>query len=190
MPPQNMRKRDGKVEQFSQDKITNAIFKALSAGGVSDKKLATELSTRVARQLEERFSEGVIPSVEDIQDLVEEILIKGGYPETAKRYILYRQKRTEIRETKQFLGVSDDLKLSVNAVRVLRRRYLLRDNAGNIVETPRQMMRRVAEAVVHADLLYGAAADAEKSSTEFQRMMTALDFLPNSPTLMNAGTDI
>ena len=140
--------------------------------------------------VEERFKEAV-PSVEDIQDIVEEELIKAGYAKVAKAYILYRQKRAEVRGLKSIYGVKDDLKLSVNAIRVLERRYLLKDREGRVIETTSQLFWRVARAIAAVDELYGASRDeAARSEVEFYRMMAGLEFLPNSPTLMNAGTDI
>ncbi len=140
--------------------------------------------------VEERFKEAV-PSVEDIQDIVEEELIKAGYAKVAKAYILYRQKRAEVRGLKSIYGVKDDLKLSVNAIRVLERRYLLKDREGRVIETTSQLFWRVARAIAAVDEFYGASRDeAARSEVEFYRMMAGLEFLPNSPTLMNAGTDI
>ncbi|KAF5412961.1 MAG: Vitamin B12-dependent ribonucleoside-diphosphate reductase [Candidatus Methanocomedens sp.] len=79
------------------------------------------------------------------------------------------------------------MKLSDNAQKVLRRRYLLKDEHGNVTETPEQMFRRVASYVATADDLYG---DVTCSEQEFYSVMSNLEFLPNSPTLMNAGTRI
>jgi len=152
-----------------------------------DGDLARELSEDVVRLLNERF-EDKIPSVENVQDIVEEVLIRNGYADVAKAYILYRQKRTEIREYKKFFGVVDDLKLGVNAIKVLKNRYLMKDHEGNVIETPSQMLRRVAKAVAKADLLYDKKSDVERSEERFYQVMADREFLPNSPTLMNAGT--
>ncbi len=78
--------------------------------------------------------------------------------------------------------------LTANALRVLEARYLRRDSHGRIVETPEQLFQRVARAVSAAELLYGTAADAQRWEARFLEMCASLDFLPNSPTLMNAGT--
>jgi ribonucleoside-diphosphate reductase alpha chain len=82
------------------------------------------------------------------------------------------------------------LELSENARRVIEARYLRRDAQGNIVETPAQLFERVARAVSEAELYYGTAADARLWEERFHGMMRKLDFLPNSPTLMNAGTPL
>ena len=78
--------------------------------------------------------------------------------------------------------------LSANAVQVLERRYLKRDREGRIRETPPEMFRRVARTVAAAERRYGGAAARARWQEEFSRAMSSLEFLPNSPTLMNAGT--
>ncbi|MBI5561209.1 MAG: adenosylcobalamin-dependent ribonucleoside-diphosphate reductase [Deltaproteobacteria bacterium] len=79
------------------------------------------------------------------------------------------------------------LVLTPNALTVLERRYLKRDGPGGRVETPEEMFRRVAVNIAHAESLYGQGADIKGREEEFFRAMTELVFLPNSPTLMNAG---
>jgi ribonucleoside-diphosphate reductase alpha chain len=83
--------------------------------------------------------------------------------------------------------VKDALGLSKNAHTVLQRRYLRKDENGNVVETPEEMFRRVAHHIALAEKNYGGDADVVKSENLFYRMMTEFLFLPNSPTLMNAG---
>jgi ribonucleoside-diphosphate reductase alpha chain len=185
---EKIRKRDGRVVPFEAEKISNAIHKAFLATDTRDGEIARQLTAQVIEILEKKFA-GKIPGVEEIQDTVEEVLIKNGYADVARAYILYRQQRAELRAAKALLGVTDDLKLSINAIRVLQRRYLLRDEQGNIIETPSQLFRRVARAVASADRLHGAA-DLADTEEKFYRMMASLEFLPNSPTLMNAGAPL
>lgn len=83
-------------------------------------------------------------------------------------------------------SVAHDGRLTANALAVLRRRYLKKDDAGAIVETPEELFTRVAENIAQADLLYGHA-DIRQTTEEFFRSLSSLEFLPNSPTLMNAG---
>ncbi len=87
------------------------------------------------------------------------------------------------------MGVlSQGLDLTENALKVLQRRYLRKDEEGRVVETPEEMFRRVARSVARADLGYGYRPEEVAEVEEgFYRMMTSLYFLPNSPTLMNAG---
>jgi ribonucleoside-diphosphate reductase alpha chain len=82
------------------------------------------------------------------------------------------------------------LQLSKNANRVLEARYLRRNLRGDISETPDQLFTRVARAVAEAELLYGPSTEAGRWEERFYQMLSSLDFLPNSPTLMNAGTPL
>ncbi|MEW6101915.1 MAG: adenosylcobalamin-dependent ribonucleoside-diphosphate reductase [Candidatus Omnitrophota bacterium] len=84
-----------------------------------------------------------------------------------------------------------ELKLSSNAVKVLERRYLSKDEEGRLIETPEEMFHRVARAIAQADKLYGKNEQEIKELEDaFHRIMTALEFIPNSPCLMNAGKDL
>lgn len=78
------------------------------------------------------------------------------------------------------------MNLSKNAHTVLLRRYLSKDSSGKVIETPEQMFKRVANAIASADERF-EGENAEKSSRDFYELMTSLKFMPNSPTLMNAG---
>ncbi|WP_353715000.1 adenosylcobalamin-dependent ribonucleoside-diphosphate reductase [Dehalogenimonas sp. 4OHTPN] len=80
--------------------------------------------------------------------------------------------------------------LTPNALRVLEKRYLRRNRRGELIETPEEMFRRVAQAVAAAELIYDPLADTDIMAGEFYRLMSSLEFLPNSPTLLNAGTEV
>jgi ribonucleoside-diphosphate reductase alpha chain len=80
--------------------------------------------------------------------------------------------------------------LSPNAMKVMQRRYLRKDQSGALAETPDELFRRVARAIAAAELSWGSRLDAEKREEEFYQLMSQLLFLPNSPTLMNAGTTL
>jgi ribonucleoside-diphosphate reductase alpha chain len=86
------------------------------------------------------------------------------------------------------LDLKDDLNLPVNTIEVLKRRYLLKDNEQNIIETPDQMFRRVAHYVAQAEANYDSDVSVEEVENKFYQMMRDREFMPNSPTLMNAGT--
>ena len=239
----NVIKRDGSSVPFDKKKIAMAIFKAMLSVKAGSMEEANKLADIVTKELEKGNTE---PTVELIQDTVENVLmthkINGvSYISVAKAYILYREKRNTIRQEKEFIGVKDDLKLSVNAVKVLEARYLFKDSEGKIIETPRQMFHRVA---VHLGIIQGlydyisyrktgklnekgtvysgitktqeeelkrAFNELKKEKTldgsydefidflqtkktmvnywidRFENMMTRLEYVPNSPTLMNAG---
>jgi len=89
---------------------------------------------------------------------------------------------------KKFTPIVPDL--TKNAITVLERRYLKRDKEGKILETPAQMFRRVADTIAGGDVKFHEKTDTAQLSEEFYRMMSNLEFLPNSPTLMNAGREL
>ena len=93
-----IRKRDGKVVDFNPIKITNAIWKAAQAVGGKDHRKAGELTDRVLERLEKELNKGEIPTVEQVQDVVEKTLIEEGHARTAKAYILYRKQHHDMRE--------------------------------------------------------------------------------------------
>ncbi len=246
-----VKKRNGDFVLYSREKIINAVKKALNEtneiSGIQEE--SEKIGEIVEKKLTKKFDRE-IPSVEDIQDLVEETLMEEGLVKTAKAYILYRQKRKELREIKYLFGIKDDLKLTINAIKVLESRYLLRDDNGRIIETPREMFWRVARYVALVDILYhDSVFDINKKQKErdiisyyslkkvsispyeremlqrayeslnreramkvsfddllkildnnwdyveeiakkFYEIMVNLEFIPNSPTLMNANTSL
>jgi anaerobic ribonucleoside-triphosphate reductase len=102
-----VRKRDGRLEPFDQERITNAIWRAAKAVGGKDRELAKRLSDQVVEELKKRFGEDGVPTVEDIQDVVEKVLIENGHAKTAKAYILYRKQHQDLRELAEILSSSD-----------------------------------------------------------------------------------
>jgi anaerobic ribonucleoside-triphosphate reductase len=97
-----IKKRDGREVAFDENKITEAIFKAAKAVGGADKQLAMELTLDVLRFLKQEYNAGTF-GVEEVQDAVEKILIEKGHAKTAKAYILYRDKRTRMRDGQSYL---------------------------------------------------------------------------------------
>jgi ribonucleoside-diphosphate reductase alpha chain len=193
MKPQaitQIKKRNGSLEAFDPAKIEAAILKALTATGIGDRSLAAKLAGQAVNVLEGRFPGEVPPGVEDAQDAVEETLMAQGFPAVARAYILYREQRAAARRVKRAIGVRDDLKLGVNAIKVLERRYLLRDEDGRIVETPRELFRRVARAIAAVEVKFDPQADIRGLEEAFFEVMKNLEFIPNTPTLMNAGAPL
>ena len=91
-------KRSGAIVPFNQDRIANAIYRAVVAVGGRDKEKTNELAEQVVKILHEKFSDSNIPHIEDIQDIVEKVLIKNGHSKVAKEYILYRDEASKRRE--------------------------------------------------------------------------------------------
>jgi len=180
-----IKKRDGRITDFDQNRIRNAVHKAFLAVELGDGEKAESITSEVVSLLKEKFKEKT-PSVEDVQDLVVEVLEKKGYEKVAQAYQDFRKKKEELRALREKLGIEP--KLTVNALEVLRARYLLRDEKENIIETPTRLFERVAKATAKVDKTFGEKP--EKIDKTFYQMMTKLEFLPNTPTLFNAGTDI
>ncbi len=191
---QYVRKRDGSVVPFDTQKIVEAIWKA--AKSVDDGKPKDKsISEKIARHVEfvvNAFFKGkeMIPSVEQIQDFVEKVLIEEGHASTAKSYILYRAKRQEQRdERSQILGGKTTyLPFTTNALRVLAKRYLVTDEEGNITESPEEMYRRVAKGLSKVEMNYGKNAEqVEELEKEFYEVLTSFEFVPAGRTLTNVG---
>jgi ribonucleoside-diphosphate reductase alpha chain len=190
--PEKVRKRDGTVVPFKREKIRYAIERA-AYEALQDKTqsatVAASITEVVIGVLASRYG-GRIPSVEGIQDTIEEALMDAGHAQVARAYILYRHGRTELRMAKSALGQRDDLKLPLNAMEVLKRRYLLKDDHRTVIETPSELFGRVASYIARAEEHFKSSLAIDEVEEQFYRMMRDLEFMPNSPTLMNAGTSL
>jgi len=189
--------------------IARAIFATAESMGMSDRKQVEKLAAQVIERLEQTPSlvatelvEQPLPGMEhlvlkprrtrrlptdaEIQAMVMEILQaeKPAKPEEVK---------TEMEPTaivKPRVQPAPGASLTENAIRVLEKRYLKKDKQGKVVETPEEMFRRVAQAIASAELIYDPKADVKAREEEFYQLMADLEFLPNSPTLMNAGREL
>ncbi len=129
-----IRKRDGRLVEFTESKITDAIFKAAEAVGGEDRTMAMELTLDVMKLLREKYGDQIF-SVEDVQDCVEKVLIEKGHAKTAKAYILYRASRTRIRDAKsELMDAVEEILVETN-----------RENA-NISNSPSAKMLQIASA--------------------------------------------
>jgi ribonucleoside-diphosphate reductase alpha chain len=178
-------KRDGRIVDFDADRIKNALYKAFLAVELGEGNKAQKITHEVVKLISERYTEKT-PSVENVQDIVIEVLKKEGYEKIALAYEEFRKKKEELRRLRSLLGVQP--KLTVNAMEVLKARYLLRDEHGTLLETPTKLFERVAKAIAKVDARYGD--DPVESEQVFYDLMAKLEFLPNTPTLFNAGTRI
>lgn len=129
-----LKKRDGRIVDFSKDKITAAIFKAARSVGGENFETAENLTERVISYIY-KHNKSEVPDVEDIQDAVEKVLIETGHARTAKAYILYRSKRTRMREAKsELMDVVKDILVETS-----------RENA-NVGNSPSAKMLQIASA--------------------------------------------
>jgi len=190
--PEKVRKRDGSSVSFDEQKIVRAIQKAALEVLMDEKKsaeIARITKKGVLAKILSTFPDD-IPSVENIQDIVEEVLMETGYRAIARSYILYRQEHQDIRRVKVIYGVRDDLKLPLNALLVLKKRYLQKDEKQNVTESPKELFERVAHVVSEAESDFRSKLSKREVEEKFFQMMNRLEFIPNSPTLMNAGTSL
>lgn len=167
--PKQIRKRDGRIVDFDYQRIASAIFRAFETSGQPNYRLANELALSVIEKIVKKHkgSSKFIPTIEEVQDIVEETLIEKGFAKIAKAYILYREKRAAIRQEKQqILDKKDidevDKRFDSNALRVLRSRYLRKDDSGTVIESPKELFQRVAVHVILTDIIYDARVSKRK----------------------------
>ncbi|MDE6600025.1 MAG: anaerobic ribonucleoside triphosphate reductase, partial [Oscillospiraceae bacterium] len=105
-----IRKRDGRTTTFNVEKIAQAIYKAAQSVGGSDYNTSLELADKVCDMIEVKYGKKYVPTVEQVQDLVEKVLMEEGHARTAKSYILYRSDRTRAREMNtKLMKIYEDL---------------------------------------------------------------------------------
>ena len=158
-PPRHVVKRDHRIVDFDTSKIREAVKKAMIATNSLDER-SLELSVQqVLSALSDKYGSEKAPKVEEIQNVVEQTLIQLNLYSAAKAYVVYRREREQLREEKKQILEKDyvdevDKSLSLNALRLLASRYLLRDVKGRIIESPKQLFQRVASLIVISDILH------------------------------------
>jgi len=195
--------------ELNRTRVAQAVFAAAESMGIADRKLVEQLTAQVIKRLEKskplpeteqplpgmedlvpksRRSQKQLPSGFEIQAIVEEILASKEKESVEKEEVKPMAEPTI--QIKSEVQLAPGISLTENALRVLERRYLKKDKQGQVIETPEEMFRRVAQAVASAELTYDPEADVEARAEEFYQLMANLEFLPNSPTLMNAGREL
>jgi len=195
-------------KQPSRTQIARAVFAAAESMGIADRELVEQLTAQVIKRLEKskplpetepplpgmehlvpkyRRSQQQLPSGSEIQAIVEEILASKEKESVKEEEV---ELKMEVTRVKPKVKPADAVHFTENARRVLERRYLKKDSQGQVIETAEEMFRRVAQAVASAELVYDPKADVRAREEEFYQLMANLEFLPNSPTLMNAGREL
>lgn len=188
-----IRKRDGRIVDFNSDKIKQAIIKAFTASNNYDYSTVDKLVESVVNILNNRYGSENIPSIEDIQNVVEIILIHNDLPVVAKNYIIYREERSKSRERQKAIldGLTTSLPYSDNALKVMAKRYLKKDQNEKVCETPEQMMERVAVSLSEVEKRYGKNDEqVAEIRNDFYEILSNFEFTPAGRTLTNAGTDL
>ena len=193
--------------RVNRTRVARAIFAAAASMGMSDREQLEALTSQVIERLEQaqplpgmehlvpkNSRPKNLPSESRIQAMVREIL-------AAREPELKEEPELKTKEVKPEMETvtsvepavqqpASGLSLSENALHVLGKRYLKKDKQGKVIETPEEMFRRVARTIASAELIYNPKADVRAIEEQFYRLMTSLEFLPNSPTLMNAGREL
>jgi ribonucleoside-diphosphate reductase alpha chain len=190
----------------SRTQIARAVFSAAESMGIADREMVERMVGQVIERLERarslpaaeqplpgmedliatsRLGKKRLPTAAEVQTIVEEILASKEMPQREEV-----KPKMETAKVKSRVKPDGRVALSENALRVLERRYLKKDAEGQVIETPEEMLRRVAQAIASAELNYETKADVKAREEEFYHLMANLEFLPNSPTLMNAGREL
>ncbi|MEM2005934.1 MAG: adenosylcobalamin-dependent ribonucleoside-diphosphate reductase [Zestosphaera sp.] len=181
-------KRSGGSEAFKLDKLTKSVHLAMSSAGFSDPSNAAAVIDEVINEVLKN-PEGL--TTVRIADLVEKVLISKvvvdpRYELAARNYVLSRIYNDVFGKNGWTSFNPEDSRMSYYSLRVLASRYLMKNPSnGRFLETPKTLFERVAGHISSAE-----AQDREKWFREFYRLLSELRFIPNSPTLMNAGTKL
>jgi ribonucleoside-diphosphate reductase alpha chain len=179
--PKTRRKENQKT--IGRDRVAQAVFAAAESMGIGDRKLLEKFTEQVSQRLEVAHPfpgmEELVPrqtkqpvSSSRIREMVQEMLTADEFSPQARSQVI------------------SGIKLSDNALRVLERRYLTKDGEGRVIETPQELFHRVARHIASAELIYDPKADISLYEETFCQLMENLEFLPNSPTLMNGGREL
>jgi ribonucleoside-diphosphate reductase alpha chain len=194
--------KNSKAERLLRNRIARTIFTYAESMGISDRDVIEQLTDKIIDRLEhvptlpgmEHLAPITRRPVQDteIQSMMRNILDEKK-PEEAPPP--EKEKKKPAKAVRKIPVVSAETKkdkttISSNARAVLERRYLVKDDKGHVIETAEDMLRRVAHHIAAADLLYNPKADVTAKEEEFYQAMLNMEFLPNSPTLMNAGREL
>jgi len=191
-----------KLTSIDRTQIARTIFAAAESMGMADRQLVERLTNQVIKRLERpqpllpgmedlvpksRRQQKRLPTDSEIQAIVRDIL---AGKEPTKQEEIEPMAEPIITVKSEVPQRTTGINLTENALHVLERRYLKKDKQGQIIETPEEMFRRVAQTIASAELAYDSKANVKAREEEFYQLMANLEFLPNSPTLMNAGREL
>ncbi|MBM3156660.1 MAG: adenosylcobalamin-dependent ribonucleoside-diphosphate reductase, partial [Chloroflexi bacterium] len=200
--------KNNKAERLLRNKIARAIFTYAETLGISDRNELEQLTDQVLERLEH------VPALPGLEELapVTRRQVQGAEIQSIVRSILDERKQKKIAPETPQIQIEPEKKkpakaakritpmkveiekgkdaITPNARAVLERRYLVKDEKGKVIESPEDMFRRVAHHIASAELLYNPKADIKELEERFYQSMINMEFLPNSPTLMNAGREL
>jgi len=178
-------KISGSKENFNSEKVIQSIWFTTSAEGKEKerKKLASLLGKQVVETLKKSFPNGEAILTSEIGETVEKVLIENGHAEMAKTFIRFRENKKHLHQKKETLGFEDDVGFSYNTLFIIKERFLKRDEGGQILETPKGMLKRTARFLSDVEK---RQEDKSKWYEAFLDIMLNLEFLPGTRTLANA----
>jgi len=195
------------ADRLARDQIARAVFAAAQSLGITDREMTEQLTSQVIQRMEKGKMGTRLPlpgmeglvlhgkqkgkrTVEptEIEGIVKEALTKMGHMETTEANV--KTKASQMKCAPAIEGGEAITRLSPNAMKVLEKRYLKKDLNSKVIETPEQMLRRVAHCIASAEVAYDLQADVRSWEEKFYAMIASLEYLPNSPTLMNAGREL
>nr|WP_322354371.1 vitamin B12-dependent ribonucleotide reductase [Dehalococcoides sp.] len=198
-----------KPTPVNRNRVARAMFVAAASMGISDRvqieTLISQLIKRLGKPVGLPGMEDLLPSDlkapavlatdDEIDIMVKEVLDAGNKDkqnqiETQAKEEEPMPVKVQVKSEMKADARTEGLKLTDNAMCVLERRYLKKDKQGKTTETVEDMFRRVARTIAMGELIYNPKADVRSREDEFFNLMTRLEFLPNSPTLMNAGREL
>lgn len=182
MDSKQVKKYSGQIENFDFDKLKNSIKNCQD--GTTD-EVAKMLANCVLDDINNRYNDSTVITSQEIEEAVVDTLTSLGYNNLS--YVYRHRKENGI-----VPPISQEFKgdWSIPALEVMKHRYLRKDSAGDVIEGPEEMFWRVAWNIAQAELLYDVNINIEEKALEFYKMMVNKDFMPNSPTIMNAGGEL
>ena len=171
----------GEKAPVTTDTVAKAVFSAAETLGVTDREMLEQLTEKVSERL---GAARPLPGMESFVTTKERTSSRTASPAHTP------DKPLRVIPAEQHVEVTTGLILTRNAMTVLERRYLAKGPDGTPEETPEQLLRRVAQHVARAELIFDPSSDPKPWEERFYQAMARLEYLPNSPTLMNAGREL
>jgi len=186
------------VRKLNRGRIARAVFSAAESMGISDRERIEKYTGQLIERLEKPVT---LPGMEHLAPLKNNQparLVTDDEIEAMVKEVLNGEKKAKeetLPEEKNVMTekaevLTSGIELTENALRVLEKRYLKKGKKGKVTETPEELFRRVAHTIASAELVYDDKADVKAVEEDFYNLMASLEFLPNSPTLMNAGREL
>ncbi len=177
------RKGTKHIESTDADKVTQAVFAAAESMGITDRVILEGFAEQVMQRLQ---------SVKPLPGMEEFVPARQEHPVSSARLqaIISDVLSADDFSPQSSSTVVSGIELSDNAIRVLEKRYLVKNEKGEINEIPQEMFKRVAEHIASAEQLYDPESNTAALAETFYQLMVNLEFLPNSPTLMNASREL